>query len=97
MTTRDYAKRVHGHFGRQTQLRKMQEECAELIAAIAHCLDGRDNAESELMSEMADVFFLLLQERLDFGCKPFDEMVDYKAARTWQRVLDGKYATVSKL
>lgn len=41
-------------WGAERQLRKLQEECSELAAAIAQYIDGRTTAE-ELASEVADV------------------------------------------
>jgi NTP pyrophosphatase (non-canonical NTP hydrolase) len=59
------------HYGVQVQLRKLQEECGELIAAINHFFDRKINQDI-LISEMADVENVLDSMRIYFG----DEMID---------------------
>lgn len=46
------------YYGVYTQMRKVQEEAAELIVAISHVLEGRAHYSS-VMKEMVDVEVLL--------------------------------------
>jgi NTP pyrophosphatase (non-canonical NTP hydrolase) len=46
-------------FGEEPQWRQLQEECGELVAAVNHSM--RRNDKSELIGELADVLFMLLQ------------------------------------
>jgi NTP pyrophosphatase (non-canonical NTP hydrolase) len=48
-------------WGLEAQLRQLQEECAELIAAVNHLLRGRDGAVFSVAEEMADVRIVLDQ------------------------------------
>lgn len=48
-------------FGKEKQMRQLQEECAELIAAINHHFRGRDDNLDETIEEMADVSIMLSQ------------------------------------
>lgn len=48
-------------FGSEAQLRQLQEECGELIAAINHLSRGRVNAGVEFMSEFVDVYIVMAQ------------------------------------
>lgn len=49
-------------FGREHQLRKLQEECAELIVAINHALnEKRSTGEFELTEEFVDVEIVMQQ------------------------------------
>lgn len=53
--------KVVNTFGKDNQLKVMQEEMAECVAAISHYLRGRDFAFMETTEEMADVFVMLSQ------------------------------------
>lgn len=69
------------HYGEEAQKRKLQEECAELIRAIA-----RDD-EKNMLEEMADVELLIEQFKADL--KYFDTIEDIKSAkieRTLKRI-----------
>ena len=48
-------------FGSEAQLRQLQEECGELIAAINHLSRGRVNAGVEFMNEFVDVYIVMAQ------------------------------------
>lgn len=48
-------------YGTKAQLRQLQEECAELIAAINHCFRKRENAAVEFLGEYVDVFVIMAQ------------------------------------
>lgn len=49
--------------GLKYQFRKLQEEAAELIAAINHHLEGRNNGLNHLHEEFADVEIMMEQLR----------------------------------
>lgn len=69
-------------YGAKAQLRQLQEECAELIAAINHCFRGRDNASMEFLEEFVDVYIVMFQ--LYVAAKsPLDfyQMFEIKMAR----------------
>lgn len=53
--------KVVNTYGKENQLKVMQEELAECVAAISHYLRGRDFAFQEMMEEMADVFIMFSQ------------------------------------
>lgn len=48
-------------YGHAAQLRQLQEECAELIAAVNHYFRGRQDSREELIEEMADVAIMLME------------------------------------
>lgn len=69
-------------YGAKAQLRQLQEECAELIAAINHCFRGRDNASMEFLEEFVDVYIVMYQ--LFIAAKApvdFYQMFEIKMAR----------------
>lgn len=72
---------IFSHFGAENQKRKLQEECAELIRAIAR------NDEQNMFEEMADVLILLDQFRMNNKIyKKIDEIKQKKVDRTIQRI-----------
>lgn len=48
-------------FGEEKQMRHVQEECAELIAAINHYYRNRKGAYEEIIEELADVIIMCVQ------------------------------------
>jgi NTP pyrophosphatase (non-canonical NTP hydrolase) len=71
-------------FGKEHQLRMLQEECGEAIVAINHYLRGRIPAE-EVLSEIADVVILGRQAEVIFAqvLQPFiTEKVERLAQHT---------------
>jgi NTP pyrophosphatase (non-canonical NTP hydrolase) len=60
----DIFQKALDHFGKDNQLRKMQEECAELIIAINHKFNNRKSAESAFLQELVDVEIVLSQMKL---------------------------------
>ena len=60
-TSIDVCKKAWETFGKLSQMRQTQEECAELIVAINHHLRCRDKHLDETSEEMADVLITLLQ------------------------------------
>lgn len=74
-------------YGAKAQLRQLQEECAELIAAINHCFRGRENASMEFLEEFVDVYVVMFQ--LYIAAKsPLDfyQMFEIKMARLKERL-----------
>lgn len=72
-------------FGRDNQLRQLQEECAELIAAINHFLRGRCS-EADMLDEMADVCIMVAQMDHFFGDDALDLAVQAKLERLEKRL-----------
>lgn len=73
--------RILRHYGIESQKRKLQEECAELIRAVAR------NDEANMLEEMADVSILLEQFKtvLDYS-KKIEAVKDEKIKRTLKRI-----------
>lgn len=74
-------------YGAKAQLRQLQEECAELIAAINHCFRGRENASMEFLEEFVDVYVVMFQ--LYIAAKSphdFYQMFEVKMARLKERL-----------
>jgi NTP pyrophosphatase (non-canonical NTP hydrolase) len=72
--------RVLSHFGKDSQLDMMAEECAELIAAINRFRRGRCGKES-VIEEIADVMVMLQQMYILFGRKATTEAYIIKCER----------------
>lgn len=74
-------------YGAKAQLRQLQEECAELIAAINHCFRGRENASMEFLEEFVDVYVVMFQLYIAAN-SPLDfyQMFDVKMARLKDRL-----------
>jgi NTP pyrophosphatase (non-canonical NTP hydrolase) len=54
-------------WGDEPQWRQLQEECAELIAAVNRFTRRREGSEEQLIEELADVEIMLAQARLILG------------------------------
>lgn len=61
-------------WGSEPQYRQVQEECAELIAAINQMARGRDGSREAVIEETADVILCLLQMRLMLGVAVEDRL-----------------------
>ncbi len=62
------------HYGKEAQLRQLQEECAELIVAISHYLrNNSDEHKENLLEEIADLKVMF--EQLPFILENGDDMV----------------------
>jgi predicted house-cleaning noncanonical NTP pyrophosphatase (MazG superfamily) len=70
--------RIHGHFGHDNQKVKLIEECEEYL-------------ESMELQEIADVFVLSAQ--LVFNNQDLMDIVEFKIARTIERINSGYYDT----
>lgn len=91
LTTEKFARicaRAFKQFGKEAQLRMLQEECAEVIASVNHHLRGRDPEANELAEEIADVFILLNQvvDGMGLSAKSF-EYVKMKIERLEKKLI----------
>ena len=70
-------------YGISRQLNKAQEECAELIVAIAKYSEllGELGAAHRVREEIADVTIMLEQLRILFGPEQCDEALENKIAK----------------
>lgn len=69
----------------KTTIKKMREECAELIVAVEHYEDGRPGMLEQLRDEIADVLIIAL------GCRELwrdevDEHIAFKCKRLKNRI-----------
>lgn len=72
-------------WGSEAQLGMVQEECAELIAAIQRLKRGRVGIRA-VVEEAADVAIMAEQVRVLFGERLFDDIRDRKIARLRERL-----------
>lgn len=72
-------------FGGILQEAMLQEECAELIAAVNQCRRGRINLD-QLAEEVADVEIMLTQMRLVLGHRAVDRAKSAKLARLAEKL-----------
>jgi len=73
-------------WGIDLQIDLAQEECAELIEAIAHWRRGRDDCNTKLIEEIADVKIMIRQLELVFGVDAVEDVVQYKMQRLASRI-----------
>lgn len=73
-------------YGEEHQLRKTQEELAELSVAIAHKLEGREGADEEWLEELADVHIMMVQNFIMADTKKLDASIDFKKDRLRKRI-----------
>jgi NTP pyrophosphatase (non-canonical NTP hydrolase) len=78
-------------WGEELQTNLAQEECAELIAAIAHYRRGRTNSLDAMIEEIADVKIMITQMEIMFGKDKVDEVVIRKIERLSKRLGLGVY------
>lgn len=74
-------------WGVEPQLRQVQEECAELIAAINRDA-RRPGARANLLEEAGQAFLMLLQVREIVGHKDFDLAVRAAEIKTRERLAE---------
>lgn len=60
---RTICRRAVDLWGAASQLRQLQEECGELVAAVNQADRGRDGAIGQLIEEVADVEIMIAQAR----------------------------------
>ena len=72
---------IFHHYGEEAQKRKLQEECAELIRAIAR------KDEENMFEEMADVLLLIKQfQTVPQYFLKIEDIMQQKAERTLDRI-----------
>jgi NTP pyrophosphatase (non-canonical NTP hydrolase) len=76
-------------WGVSSQLRQLQEECGELVAAVNRADRGRGT--ENLVEEIADVVIMSHQARLMFG-PAVEEAIARKLARLEERIAHPKNA-----
>jgi NTP pyrophosphatase (non-canonical NTP hydrolase) len=82
MSTDDLLIKAIETWGIGAQVDIAQEECAELIAAIAHYRRERPDAMKEMIEEIADVKIMMRQLELMFDIdKDVRAVMDYKLER----------------
>jgi NTP pyrophosphatase (non-canonical NTP hydrolase) len=84
-TTPSLYQRVIANQGEQTQMRQLQEECAEVIAATNRYYRGTGSVDS-LAEEIADVEIMCEQARLIVGTARVEHFRKLKLARLEDRV-----------
>lgn len=74
-------------YGKESQLRQLQEECGELIVACSKLIRSKDRAVNNLIEELADVRIMIEQIEHLYGLKSLveDEM-EYKLNRQLERM-----------
>jgi hypothetical protein len=82
----DLFRRALALWGTDSQLGMVQEECAELIAAVSQYKRGRIS-EERLAEEVADVTIMVAQLRLLLGGGVVDRAVEKKLLRLLSYVL----------
>ena len=68
-------------FGKEHQLQKIAEECAEFLQAYLHYKDNRPGAYEAMVEELADIFITAWQGRLIVGQNVLDKAIDRKLGK----------------
>lgn len=84
----DLCKATVRAWGVDTQLRLLQEECGECVAAVNHYYRRRDDAHQKLCSEVADVLLSAFQVRSILGEAYVDNEINNKLDRLKERLKD---------
>lgn len=89
------------YFGVRNQMKKLNEECYELIEAIdnyedlnlLHDMEDKDVFRNHVVEEMGDVLIILTQFIAKYGIEKYelDTVMDYKLDRTDERIASGYY------
>lgn len=77
-------------YGVLTQYRQLTEECGELLAAFNHLLRGKDSKEA-VITELADVVFMVEQFAHELGYEKYLEERNRKIERLADRISFDKY------
>lgn len=77
--SREVFKKALDTWGKDVQLNMLQEECAELIAAVNHLRRGRAT-EAEVCAEIADVQIMLDQMKLVFSSEDIEGIYNFKVS-----------------
>ena len=100
---------IINHFGYRNQLKKLSEECFEFIEAVDNYEDlmtfVKDATPHEIdmmrefvIEEMGDMLILLTQfiARYHIKKRELDNVMDFKLARTLDRIENNYYKSVDK-
>lgn len=79
--------KIAKHYGIESQLEMVIEECSELIMAIQKCKRGQSDIEN-LIEETADVTIMTEQLKYFLGSKNVEEAREEKLQRQMQRMAD---------
>lgn len=83
---------IFAHYGLDSQLRILQEECAELIQAASKYLRAQEagkpiaQSKAALLEEVADVMIMVEQVKGIFMCAALDAMLESKLNRQIDRI-----------
>lgn len=75
---RQVARRAVRRWGADKQLRQVQEECGELVAAVNRASRGREGSATNLAEEIADVTIMIEQARIIVGEHDVDAWIAHK-------------------
>ena len=87
---------IFAHYGLDSQLRIMQEECAELIQAASKYLRAQEagkpiaQSKAALLEEIADVMIMVEQIKGIFTGAALDAMIESKLNRQIDRIRSEK-------
>jgi len=74
-------------WGEDLQIKMMIDECSELIQALCKLTrKNKEEAEADVVSELADVELMLTQMNLMFGRERVVEQIEYKKNRLRERL-----------
>ena len=80
-------KYIAKRYGKESQLRQLQEECAELIVACSKQLRGQDKSINNVIEELADVRIMIEQIEYLYGIKNLvEDDMEYKLNRQLERM-----------
>lgn len=85
--------RAVGAWGSENQLRMLQEECGECVAAVNRLARARPGAVDQLAEEVADVLIMAAQARYILGTDAVDAALSRKLARLEQRLDAAEWKT----
>lgn len=77
--------KILSHYGKNHQIQKAVEECAELTQALMKDRDG--NARDMVVDEIADVYVMLAQLEIAYDCQgEVADRIDFKINRQMERM-----------
>jgi NTP pyrophosphatase (non-canonical NTP hydrolase) len=76
----DLYKKAIATWGEEAQVNMLNEECGELITAVAQFKRGRTN-HHDVMTELADVFIMVEQVATMMNYEDFEKELDRKLVR----------------
>ena len=72
----EIARAAVAKYGTDAQWDQLQEEAAEVIAAVSHYRRCRVGSRHDLLAELADLTVMIAQARVMLGAQEFDEALD---------------------